>query len=143
MTQKNKTKSDLGRKEGALENTLISRGSGNELVEQGEVIERQPHTTDNPLPSENLDKIKCVMWKNGKCNSMYGHQIRCDGLKSPRKCPYPISVCYGLPISKEKRKQENRLKRRLRNCEAFWILVLKKMMITITIQSMKMNWQLK
>lgn len=31
---------------------------------------------------------RCVMWKNGKCNSMYGKGIKCDGYNPPKGCPY-------------------------------------------------------
>ena len=31
---------------------------------------------------------RCVMWKDGRCNSMYGKGIKCDGYNPPKDCPY-------------------------------------------------------
>jgi len=32
---------------------------------------------------------RCMFWKGGKCNSDYGHGIKCDGNKNfPKNCPY-------------------------------------------------------
>jgi len=28
------------------------------------------------------------MWKDGRCNSMYGKGIKCDGYNPPKDCPY-------------------------------------------------------
>ena len=34
------------------------------------------------------EEIKCIFWKNGRCNSDYGNGIKCDGINPPEGCPY-------------------------------------------------------
>jgi len=45
---------------------------------------------------------KCVMWKRGRCCSMYAKGVYCDGLNPPKNCPYK-SVKKGVEINKEVR----------------------------------------
>ena len=76
-------------KEDAPSSTLVVGGSGNEILEQGEVIERQPQMSDNPLPSETkLGKLKptskepcrsCHSYNQQKRNCMMGLELKQDG----------------------------------------------------------------
>lgn len=34
------------------------------------------------------ENSKCIMWNNGKCNSDYGKELNCDGIKAIENCPY-------------------------------------------------------
>ena len=33
---------------------------------------------------------KCIFWKKGKCNSIYGGDIKCDGINKPEYCVYDL-----------------------------------------------------
>jgi len=39
--------------------------------------------------------MKCVFWKNNKCNSQYGKNIKfCDGVNPPEECPYNFKKLF-------------------------------------------------
>lgn len=40
--------------------------------------------------NKNKKIIKCLFLKDGKCNSDYNKGNVCDGLTSPKDCPYKI-----------------------------------------------------
>lgn len=52
-----------------------------------------------------MNNMKCLFFKEGKCNSDYGSRMECDGIHPPLKCPYPS----GKPVDTNDRRRNGRI----------------------------------
>lgn len=44
------------------------------------------------------DETKCLMWKEGMCNSDYTKGIKCDGINIPDECSYKNGGSFAMAV---------------------------------------------
>ncbi len=54
------------------------------------VVSNDPHKDD--------PKKVCDFLGDGKCNSKYGKNMKCDGVHTPKKCPWKNGGSYAMAV---------------------------------------------
>ena len=90
MTKQNKeftSKEIKALKELAKEKTFIN-----------EITDNTKHNKKVAKESTKESKHICDFWGDGKCNSNYGNNMKCDGIHTPDKCPYKNGGSYAMAV---------------------------------------------